>query len=226
LSGTTSRARWRRCGLLGISFAAGEYRGAKHNNCEHMGSHGPPPPTSSFPALLWARDSPHRARPAQRIIISRHRTSAKPGTAPLRPPRTGCSNALSGSARLPRRTPRFAHDSPLEGVGFEPSVPRRGTAFFETPVRASGARISAREEIGPAEKERPFRGGLIDIVGRWNSSLNINLTPVVDDEDRLPFAWAGQATLDHVRWRNCGARRSRYRAYRRPTGRHRRAPAG
>jgi hypothetical protein len=29
--------------------------------------------------------------------------------------------------------------------------------------------------------------GLIDIVGRWNSSLNINLTPVVDDEDRLPF---------------------------------------
>jgi hypothetical protein len=35
--------------------------------------------------------------------------------------------------------------------------------------------------------------GLIDIVGRWNSSLNINLTPVVDDEDRLPFAWAGQA---------------------------------
>jgi hypothetical protein len=29
--------------------------------------------------------------------------------------------------------------------------------------------------------------GLIDMVGRWNSSLNINLTPVVDDEDRLPF---------------------------------------
>jgi hypothetical protein len=41
--------------------------------------------------------------------------------------------------------------------------------------------------------------GLIDIVGRWNPSLNINVTPVVDDEDRLPFAWwAGQATLDHV----------------------------
>jgi hypothetical protein len=50
-------------------------------------------------------------------------------------------------------------DSPLKGDGFEPSVPRRGTAFFETPVRAFGARPSAREEIGPAEKERPFRGG-------------------------------------------------------------------
>jgi hypothetical protein len=46
--------------------------------------------------------------------------------------------------------------------------------------------------------------GLIDIVGRSNSSLNIHLTPVVDDEDRLPFAWAGQATLDQARWRNFG----------------------
>src|SRR5712671_6173250 len=35
--------------------------------------------------------------------------------------------------------------------------PPSRTAFFETPVRAFGARPSAREEIGPAEKERPFR---------------------------------------------------------------------
>ena len=53
---------------------------------------------------------------------------------------------------------RFAPDSPLEGDGFEPSVPRRGQHFSRPPVRALGARPSAREEIGPAEKERPFRG--------------------------------------------------------------------
>ena len=42
--------------------------------------------------------------------------------------------------------------------------PRSRTAFFETPVRAFGARPSAREEIGPAEKEGPFRGGVTSIA--------------------------------------------------------------
>jgi hypothetical protein len=42
--------------------------------------------------------------------------------------------------------------SPLEGQGFEPSVPRRGHHFSRPPVRPFGARPSAGEEIGPAEK--------------------------------------------------------------------------
>jgi len=35
-----------------------------------------------------------------------------------------------------------------------------GTAFFEPPFERSGLRPSAREELDPAEKERPFRGML------------------------------------------------------------------
>jgi hypothetical protein len=107
--------------------------------------------------------------------------------------------------------------------------PVGGQHFSRPPFGRSGLALPrGRRSVPPKRRGRSAvdEVGLIDIVGRWNSSLNINLTPVVDDEDRLPFAWAGQATLDHVRRRNCGARRSRYRAYRRPTGRHRRAPAG
>src|ERR1700686_2831799 len=38
--------------------------------------------------------------------------------------------------------------------------PPSGHSFFETPFERSGARPSAREEIGPAERDRPFRGAV------------------------------------------------------------------
>jgi hypothetical protein len=60
--------------------------------------------------------------------------------------------------RRSNRARQVCKDSPLEGDGFEPSVPRRGQHFSRPPVGAFGARPSAREEIGPAEEERPFRG--------------------------------------------------------------------
>jgi hypothetical protein len=88
--------------------------------------------------------------------------------------------------------------------------PVGGQHFSRPPFGRSGLALPrGRRSVPPKRRGRSAvdEVGLIDIVGRWNSSLNINLTPVVDDEDRLPFAWAGQATLDHVRWRNCGARR-------------------
>ena len=49
-------------------------------------------------------------------------------------------------------TPRSERDS-------NPPSPV-GTAFFEPPFERSGLRPSAREELDPAEKERPFRGML------------------------------------------------------------------
>jgi len=56
------------------------------------------------------------------------------------------------------REVRFAVDSPLEEEGYEPSVPVEDGSFSSPPFERSGPRPSAREEIGPAEKERPFRG--------------------------------------------------------------------
>jgi hypothetical protein len=50
---------------------------------------------------------------------------------------------LCGSRRLANREIRFAHDSPLEGDGFEPSVPREkdGEKAKEMPIK-KGSKIS------------------------------------------------------------------------------------
>jgi hypothetical protein len=46
---------------------------------------------------------------------------------------------------LPRPRCRCARDSPLEGEGFEPSVPPRRTAFFEAARNPANAKNHAEE---------------------------------------------------------------------------------
>jgi hypothetical protein len=118
---------------------------------------------------------------------------SKPNSGPAR---FDCKLAVSVSGTEGLQTRRWRemdsnHWSPVGGQHFSrPPFGRSGLALPR-----------GRRSVPPKRRGRSAvdEVGLIDIVGRWNSSLNINLTPVVDDEDRLPFAWAGQATLDHVR---------------------------
>jgi hypothetical protein len=62
---------------------------------------------------------------------------------------------------------RFARDSPLEGDGFEPSVPRDGQRFATWAIRSLSTH-TPRESSGPP---------VIEADGRWLGSAALRAQP-------------------------------------------------
>jgi|SRR6516165_9802216 hypothetical protein len=72
---------------------------------------------------------------------------------------TGSGGARPDGGRAPLEV-RFARDSPLEGDGFEPSVPHKKQPFFATPVRSP--------QFAFHNKNRLFRAR-----NRWFESISL-----------------------------------------------------
>jgi hypothetical protein len=87
------------------------------------------------------------------------------------------------AARPTKGEVRFAIDSPLEGAGFEPSVPRERFCAFETvftPCNRSGARYAAND---PSMTDGPLLFGL-DIHGQY----------LLVDAERASVGWTASGS--------------------------------
>src|SRR5580693_2524938 len=114
--------------------------------------------TTAMIVLSWSRATRDLLKSFGWGIGALHRLA----TATMVPSPRRLPHSISGShprATSPAAT-RFVADSALERAGFEPLGPPSGRHFSSPPFERSGLRPSAREELDPAEKERPFRGVL------------------------------------------------------------------
>jgi hypothetical protein len=92
-------------------------------------------------------------------------------------------NRSSNTSPPPGSPPkaRFAMDSPLEGDGFEPSVPVRRTTLFEPPLSQHARTTAAFENA-----RRPVQQLLLAVVGPVR--MNAELTRQLGDRPVPPTA--------------------------------------
>ena len=100
-----------------------------------------PSSAASLAASRWCRD-----------FCSRKRSKPRPRTTPISTPNStafvGSVHSIIGGMRPRKVKFRFAPDSPLEGAGFEPSVPRsrKGDPVF---AKRTGEGSRRRQEAIP-----------------------------------------------------------------------------
>jgi hypothetical protein len=106
-------------------------------------------PAARVQGLVRSRQASQSARSSHHHLTAY--TGLADGTESLRtrrwrkPDSNSWSRQPSSARRPPYRSPCFAQDSPLEGAGFEPSVPRRTTFFGDR-------RGSRRRQTGPVAR--------------------------------------------------------------------------